>query len=178
MLKKLVPVLLSVFVLTGCSSFVKVDHFGGLKAFEKAYADPEVPILIGEFGTLSPNSAGGVNVQIQVLNTSPKTIKYITYWLTAYNRVGDSVPDKITKRSTKRVDYTGPLDPGATNAQKELYGRNTTTDYWENIWYNSSIRCATMDKVEITYMDNTEIQIRDTAPLLTREGKCRNFRYN
>ena len=178
MLKRTIPALLCVLALTGCSSFVKVDHFGGQAVFDKAYVDPDIPILIGEFGTLNPNSAGGVNVQVQAINTSHKTIKYITYWLTAYNRVGGRAPDKITKRATKSVRYIGPLNTGFTNAKKELFGQNTTAGYWDNIWYNSSITCATIDEVEVTYMDDTKVRIKDTAPLMTREEKCRHFRYN
>lgn len=178
MLKRTIPALLCILALTGCSSFVKVDHFGGQAVFDKAYVDPDIPILIGEFGTLNPNSAGGVNVQVQIINTSPKTIKYVTYWVTAYNRVGDYAPDKISRQSTKRIDYTGPLEPGFTNAQKGMMGQSATATYWDNVWYNHSIVCATIDEVEVTYMDDTKVRIKDTAPLMTREEKCRHFRYN
>ena len=178
MFKKIIPAFLSVFLLSGCASSVKVDHFGGQQAFDKALVNPETPILIGEFGTLNPNSAGGVNVQIQMINSSPKTIKYISFKLSPFNKVGDRTSDRITRRGRKSLRYIGPLEPGFTNAKKELYGQNTTAGYWENVWYNHSIACATIDEVEVTYMDDTKVHIKDTTPLMTRDGKCRHFRYN
>ena len=164
--------------LGGCASFVKVDHFGGQEAFDQAVMNPDIPILIADFGTSGANSAGGVDMDIQIANTSPKTIKYVNFWVTAYNRVGDTVPDRISGRSTRRVGYTGPMEPLKTTAQKDFFGQPTSPSIWSNVWYNHSIACATIDEVEVIYMDDTRQRIRDTKPLMTRETLCRRYRYN
>ena len=99
-------------------------------------------------------------------------------WVSPFDRVGGRVSDRISKRGRKSLRYIGPLDPGYTNGKKDFIGQSKTSGVWSNVWYNNSIACATIDEVEVTYMDDTKVRIKDTAPLMTREEKCRHFRYN
>ncbi len=57
-----------------------------------------------------PNSAGGAEPIIIWRNDSGKTIKYITFYATPYNRVGDTVKCQITGYGTRGLKATGPYD--------------------------------------------------------------------
>ena len=57
------------------------------------------------------NSVGGVEPTIGWRNTSGKTIKYVDWYLTAYNRVGDPVQCDISGKSTIIAESIGPVDP-------------------------------------------------------------------
>jgi len=177
MFKKLLVLCLSAFVLAGCASKgIDVSHFGGQEAVNVAYSQTDTPLLIANYGSTRPNSAGGVNFNVEFLNTSDRTIKYITFWATPYNRVDDRMVDRISKQSTKRADYTGPIEPLGTNAIKTTFGSAKTRKIWTNVWYNHDIVCATIDKVVIEYMDGEKATIKDTDKLMTREGLCRAYK--
>ena len=51
----------------------------------------------------------------------------------------------IRRKSTDGVKYTGPLSPGGIHQGA----------FWENAWYNSSLKTVRMDKVYVEYMDGT-----------------------
>ena len=91
------------------------------------------------------NSAGGVSVQFTVKNLSGKSIKYLKFTLTPYNRVNDDVRSEISHQNSSVFSYTGPLNP---NGKADLF--------WENAWYNTTIVGARIDKVEIEYMDGSK----------------------
>lgn len=57
------------------------------------------------------NSVGGVEPTIGWRNTSGKTIKYVDWYLTAYNRVGDPVKCEISRKSTVVAEEVGPIAP-------------------------------------------------------------------
>lgn len=57
------------------------------------------------------NSVGGVEPTIGWRNTSGKTIKYVDWYLTAYNRVGDPVRCDISGKSTVVAENVGPIIP-------------------------------------------------------------------
>lgn len=93
----------------------------------------------------TPNSAGGVSVQITFRNDSPKTIKYIVFVTRPYNAVNDFVSSQYSHQNG-RLKCTGPIEPNAIK-------RNV---FWENCWYNHSIVGAKIDRIEIIYMDGSE----------------------
>lgn len=104
-----------------------------------------VPLVIAYADTEGPNSAGGVDVRINALNVSSKTIKYLRYTVVPYNAVGDRVSGTIRRRSAARIFDTGPIAPDASSPP----------GVWDNVWYNSSIRCLEITRVRIEYMDGT-----------------------
>ena len=59
----------------------------------------------------SMNSAGGVSPTIYYRNNSGKTIKYIDWFLTAYNRVGDPVNCRVKGTFIALARTTGPILP-------------------------------------------------------------------
>jgi hypothetical protein len=100
--------------------------------------------------TNSPNSAGGVDLNIVWKNNSNKTIKYIFFDVIPYNSVGDAQYCEIRRTSQYRGKVTGPISPG------ETYGYNRV---WECAWYNNTIIRVQLVGVDITYMDGTSVSI-------------------
>ncbi len=102
------------------------------------------PVQVTEVFTTSPNSAGGVDLILYWKSTSTKTIKYIYIYVTPYNRVGDVESSNIGGKTTSKCKLIGPYNSGDG-------GRST----FENVWYNSSISSARIEKIEIEYNDGT-----------------------
>lgn len=176
MFKKFFSVLIASIFLSGCAGkAVNLNHFGGKENVDKAFMNADQPILIGEFGNSRPNSAGGVDVSIELINTSPKTIKYISFWVTPYNRNGDETFDSIDRQSTKPIRYNGPLSPGFTNTVKGFASPPKTLSTWKNVWYNHNIECIKIDKLEIEYNDSSKLLVANPLNLFTREGECRLY---
>lgn len=98
-------------------------------------------IYIGEI-----NSAGGVSLIIEWYYFNPyKDIKYIDFYLTPYNAVGDKISCDITHKSFINCQRTGPI-----TAEKFV-----NDDYYENVIYNSTAMCFKLNKVVVQYMDNS-----------------------
>lgn len=97
----------------------------------------------------SPNSAGGNDVKISFRNDSDKQIKYIVFLVDALNAVGDVVPCTVRQQTTMRLQATGP------------YGGNRIVNnlYWENVWYNHSVKSAKVVGAEIEYVDGEKVHI-------------------
>lgn len=99
-----------------------------------------------------PNSAGGVDLTIVWKNNSDKVIKYVVFSVEPYNAVNDVVSSEIGSGSTFNGKETGPFKKGK--------GSSGNT-YWENAWYNSTIKTVKLIKVEIEYMDGTMITLEN-----------------
>lgn len=108
-------------------------------------------IIFGVFPD-GPDGAGGVGAKvIYRLLGSSKTAKYITFTVTPFNAVGDVVVDRISGEAQRRLKDTGPLDPRPIETEK--YDEES---FWDPIWYNPSIYCLRLDRVDIEYMDGTK----------------------
>lgn len=95
-----------------------------------------------------PNSAGGNDVKISFRNDSNNDIKYVTFLTEAINAVGDVVPCTLRGNSITRLQATGP------------YAKNTIQNlYWENVWYNNSVKSARIVGIEIEFINGTKIKI-------------------
>jgi len=103
-------------------------------------------IRVSRVFSSKPNSAGGVDFTIVWQNKSKKTIKYAYFTVEPYNAVGDVVQCSIGRDSRFTGMITGPINAGS------WHGEGT---YWENAWYNNTIRKVELVKVEIEYMDGT-----------------------
>ncbi len=102
-------------------------------------------IVIANFGFTYPNSVGGVNTIIHWTNTTGKTIKYITFYVIAYNAVGDVVRCSIRRESPTVLKITGPIEHG--------WGR--LGGQYSNVWYNRNISTLRITKIDIEFMDGT-----------------------
>ena len=135
--------ILSVIALTACGTSARYE--AELKYAEDAKKAGTL-ILIDDISPSRPNSAGGVDVEIDITNISDKTIKYIRYTVKPYNAVGDVVRGDISRKSLERLKVTGPIASGE---------RSSRGSVWSNVWYNYSIECIKLTRVDITYMDGS-----------------------
>ena len=101
----------------------------------------------------SPNSAGGVDLYINWVNNSDKTIKYVYFSVQAINAVGDPVKCEIRDYSIANCEDTGPYEKGEGN----FGGR-----YWDCMWYNSTITKVKLTQIQIDYMDGTSVTFDNT----------------
>jgi hypothetical protein len=140
----LISIIFFLFLLSSCLSLKGVSEETKQNLREKDY-----PIAIIGYRTGVPNSVGGVNAYITWQNISLKEIKYIVFSVTPYNRVNDIVSCEISRKTTAKLSGTGPIKPNA------IIG---AYNYWENVWYNSTIGYITIDNVKVTFMNGTIVE--------------------
>ncbi len=105
--------------------------------------------------TISPSGAdGGVSVNMEIKNTSDKTIKYFTWEGMLLNRVGDPVKCAKTGDIIKRGIIIGPVEPG-----------KSTESHWTNLWYTRLANNIGISKIQIDYMDGSRIVINNPKDL-------------
>src|SRR6056297_3222117 len=158
----------SLFFVVSCTSYSKVNHAENRKLkekeinqkIEKAY-NKGLPILITEISSHRPNSAGGVDVTIDFINTvGLKPIKYAIFTVIPYNRVGDVVSSTIGRHKSQKLKITGPIKYAAFSVDwlgQDVNGAGHGT--WENVWYNHSISCIEIIRIKIIYMDGKTTDI-------------------
>lgn len=110
-------------------------------------------IRITELSCSSPNSAGGVGINLHFVNMHPeKTIKYLYVTVYPYNAVGDMMDCDIRDYSSYTCEATGPFGPGQ--------GINASTGWWwPNAWYNWNIKYIELSSVRIVYTDGTSVRL-------------------
>jgi len=107
----------------------------------------KIPILITRLDRSEPNSAGGVDLKIELNVFSDKTIKYIRFTVDAYNRVKDKVYCEIRRESRRTGKTTGPYEKGYSSKYPLT---------WENLFYNNTIDCFKLVTVKIDYLDGSD----------------------
>jgi len=107
-------------------------------------------IKLIKYYTSNPNSVGGVDCNIVWKNNTKRTIKYMRFGVVAVNGVDDPVTCRIRDRYITYVRVTGPIKSKTTD------GWNT---YWENIWYNHSIKKMKIHSYEIEFMDGEKVEV-------------------
>ncbi|MEG1567078.1 MAG: hypothetical protein RR347_05295 [Anaerovoracaceae bacterium] len=133
---------------------IKADEEAALKAkAEKSAKDKAREIIrVTKISKSSPNSAGGVDLFIGYKNMSDKVIKYATFSVVPYNKVGDKVYSEIGGESTINAEDVGPHKKGEGLAGNYNW-------YWENAWYSWSIATLKLERIYIRYMDDTAVEI-------------------
>lgn len=90
-------------------------------------------------GGFTVNSVGGVTPGILFRNNSGKTIKYISFEMTPYNKVDDPVKCTVHNYSTKTCKATGSFEPdegigkvtySLTSSIPTILGRDTDKPYY------------------------------------------------
>ena len=93
---------------------------------------------------VSGDDYGWTDVDFYFRNNSGKTIKYIDFYVSAYNRVGDLIHDEITWNTTKKLTGIGPIESfvplklsgqkhsGISNAERTPFSEYETSGYWIN----------------------------------------------
>ncbi len=109
-------------------------------------------IRVTRIAKSSPNSAGGVDLFIGYKNMSGKVIKYATFTIVPYNRVGDVAKSEIGGTSTFRAKDEGPHKKGEGLAGNKDW-------YWKNAWYTWSIDRLELTEIYIEYMDGSSVRM-------------------
>jgi hypothetical protein len=135
-----ISLVFSVLTLVACAPSLSGDR---IRQAQMA----DVPLLVTAITTSSPNSAGGVDVSFQAVNVGEREIKYVSFGVIPFNRVGDVVSSSIGNRREFRGLYTGPLRSG-----QSISGLR-----WRNAWYNYSIVCAELKDLSVTFMDDSVV---------------------
>ena len=120
-----------------------IDNINDIKRFVSSYYSGDCYAL-GNFRLIF-NSANGVILSWGATNTSSKEIKYITFTIKYYNRVGDPAYDSITGKSSHTVRITGPIGAGKSFYLRKLIG------YGDDIYY------GVITDVKIEYMDGSVV---------------------
>ena len=107
-------------------------------------------VIFGVFPD-GPNSAGGSGAKIVYRYLDGrKVIKYLYFTVTPFNSVGDPVADRISGKSQRRLTVTGPLEAAPLD-KKEFHEES----FWDPIWYDNSLSCLRLDKVDVQYIDGS-----------------------
>jgi hypothetical protein len=118
------------------------------EALVKAKESLKDSIQIIKSYTSTPNSVGGVDLNIVWKNKTKRVVKYANFRVSAINAVGDEVYSEIG-RSGVAVS-TGPIKPGGID------GYDTQ---WSCMWYNSTIKKCVIRSVELEFMDGSNLEI-------------------
>jgi hypothetical protein len=119
---------------------------------------PSTPLTVLGVAPSEPNSAGGVEMSVSFRNTDARrTIKYVNFTVTPYNAVGDVVRSTIGGEAARRLQVTGPIPPASPIEFRR----------WDPVWYNGTIECVVLNRVDVEYMDgSTQAFVRDLPTLL------------
>lgn len=125
-------------ILVGCSTGA-----GNLKAVVNEMDTMPEPIYFA-VGQVGINSAAGVDVGMQLVATTPgKTVRYVDFYVSMINAVGDPIESRIGSSKAK-LEVVGPIEFGGTEE-----------GFYKAIFYNGSSSCIKTDKVVVTFMDGT-----------------------
>ena len=145
--------------MAGCSTLTPEQ------LVERTVPDKSAPIYFTAFVPRGPDSVAGVGVYQQFINPSQKVFKYVLTDYTAQDRVLETVRSEIGGRTESRTRSIGPYPFGSVSEYQRF----------DALWYNGSIKCVTVKRVTIVYMDDTSITIEgpDVAKIVPR-GQVRS----
>lgn len=115
------------------------------------------PVLITNLSCSMPESNGAVNLYIDWTNQTEKVIKDITFMVQSLNEFGKPVYCYKGNYSMYVASASGPWKPGD--------GMSHETMYWEDVWYNSSVKEVKLLRVDVEYSDGTIESIADSEKL-------------
>ena len=99
------------------------DHLGALRVYPS-----------------KPDSAGGVDVHVELRNMNSQEIKYVYFSIDPYNAVNDVVESEIGGRTTARLRVTGPVGY-----------HEFTRKIADVVWYNPTIVHLRLTLIEVEY---------------------------
>ncbi|MEO1074935.1 MAG: hypothetical protein AAFX41_03090 [Bacteroidota bacterium] len=108
--------------------------------------------LVRALVTTSPNTADGVSAVVAFDYVGERTIKYARFWVQPFNAVGDPVQSGIGDRGLIELELTGPIREGLETVS------------WDNVWYNPTITCAKLERVQLEYMDGRDYMYINELP--------------
>jgi len=121
-------------------------------------------LLINGILVYGINSSDGVKFRIESgYFDKSKDIKYLNFTVLPYNSVGDIQTCEISGHSYFEGQITGPIS--AEDIINEYY--------WYCAWYNNTISCLKITKVNVVYMDGSSYTyINELPKIMNSEYKC------
>ena len=119
------------------------------------------PIFITDV-TWSSNSVGGIEVELEVINCSQQTIKYITFKGYFDNAVGDRCRNEIGGGTIWTGKGVGPIGPAPTtldNFDERMEKCRGTYDFDNLAFYSNVAYSFTLSSVTIQYMNGKTITL-------------------
>lgn len=87
----------------------------------------------------------GTGYSVEVLNTSKKTIKYITFNVVGYNSVNDPVKSGRGKGASLSLRGVGPIEPD-----------DPASYSWEYAWFTDLVQSHKLKSITVQYMDGSK----------------------
>lgn len=101
----------------------------------------------------------GVTAKFEVFNPTNKTIKYLTFYVSGINPVGDAVYNVRQHSNISEFKGVGPIKP------------NESAYYeWEYAWFTDVVETLKIKKVKIQYMDGSTKIVTNTKSLILPSG--------
>jgi hypothetical protein len=101
----------------------------------------------------------GVTAKFEVFNPTNKTIKYVTFYVSGINPVGDAVYNVRQHSNISEFRGVGPIKP------------NESANYeWEYAWFTDVVETLKIKKVKIQYMDGSTKIVTNTKSLILPSG--------
>ena len=101
------------------------------------------PIIVDSY-RIKMDSADGVEVFISFFNNSGKTLKYVDFEVTPYNRVDDIARSTIVGTSTTTIQVVDYIEPS------QKYDA-----HFPPVWYNSTISYIKINSIKVTFRDGS-----------------------
>ncbi len=120
--------------------------------------------LVTDFAIHPPNSAGGISIYYAFEHLdSTRAVREVTFSITPFDEDGIKARGLNSGTSTKRLRRFGPISV-----------HDGTKEYqFENVWYNDSIACAEINRIDIVYTDGSRTSHRqDVGEVLS--GRIKN----
>ena len=138
----LIPALALAGALAGCGPVPIPKGDDALKIAR----DAKLPIYISDLKTKIPLMSGNIDIGIDYVNTSGKTIRSVRFYLIAKDAQGNSVPDMRTNRFTAKLDDLEQVEPDGKGS-----------GHWNAVWENRRIVCSLIKQTDVEYVDGTVI---------------------
>jgi cell division protein FtsB len=125
-------------------------------------------IIIRGAGVSEINSANGVDFSIDwAYLDKTKDIKYIQFTVTPFNSVGDLQTCRIGGHSKFTGKVTGPIKAS------DKFDLST----WGTAWYNSTISCIKINKVQVFYLDGSSYTYIKELPEILESNYVNSCKY-
>lgn len=125
--------------------------------FVKLYKENGAGLIISGAKVTEINSADGVSIALVWAHIIPdKTVKYLDVYITPFNAVGDPVKCSVRGNSQFKGRVTGPV----------YFDYEFQNSVWENAWYNNTVLCVKVDRVDVFYMDGSKYIYINELPKL------------
>jgi len=86
-----------------------------------------------------------VAAQVDFTNKTGRSLDYVMFKTTAYDRQGQVVPSLKSGRPNAWLRIAGPLQPGSRSGAQR----------WEKVWASSAINCFRIEGAEVIYEDSS-----------------------